>query len=359
MNPASFSSALLKWHDKHGRHDLPWQQNKTAYRIWISEIMLQQTQVATVISYYNNFMARFPDLTALANAKLDEVLHLWTGLGYYARARNLHRTAQIIVNDFNGHFPDKLEAVIALPGIGRSTAAAILALSDNQHHAILDGNVKRVLTRFYAIEGWPGKKQVEQLLWQHAERLTPKKKTAQYTQAIMDLGATICKRSKPECTTCPLHVHCLAHKTDTVSHYPFAKPKKNIPVRSTIMLLLRDSDNKVFLQQRPPAGIWGGLWSLPEADCKPVSRSVSQWSQQQLSLQIDNIVFEKSLRHTFSHFHLDITPVYASVIANTSSVMEQTESVWYNTCEPDARGFAAPVKKLLDTHNEVIAGAII
>ena len=355
MTPTEFSTALLRWHDVHGRHDLPWQKNRTAYRVWISEIMLQQTQVATVIPYYQRFMERFPNISTLAKADIDEVLHLWTGLGYYARARNLHRTAITVTTKHDGHFPTALDEVIALPGIGRSTASAILALSDDQHLAILDGNVKRVLSRYYAIEGWPGIKSVEQRLWQHAESLTPKKRTAQYTQAIMDLGATICSRSKPQCNACPLKTHCLALSQDAIAKYPTSKPKKSIPIRSTLMLLLRDADDNVLLQQRPLSGIWGGLWSLPETDCLPSDDAISHWTTQQLSLQINDVHIAQPVRHTFSHFHLDITPVYASVIKTLPAIMEQTESVWYNTRKPDALGFAAPVKKLLDTHNDVIA----
>jgi len=357
MTPSDFSSAVLSWHVQYGRHDLPWQSNTTAYRVWISEIMLQQTQVATVIPYYERFMKAFPTLQTLAEANLDSVLHLWTGLGYYARARNLHRTAITIINEYAGKFPNDLDAVISLSGIGRSTASAILAISDNQHHAILDGNVKRVLTRYFTLEGWPGTRHVEQQLWQHAESLTPKNNTAQYTQAIMDLGATVCTRSKPRCTDCPLCTACSAYLSNTVSQYPTSKPKKTIPVRTTTMLLLRDNENRVFLQQRPASGIWGGLWSFPESDCDASKQSISHWSEQQLALKIDNIVVEKPLRHTFSHFHLDITPVYARVIGELDVIMEQVESVWYNTSQPDTRGLAAPVKKLLDTHNDVIAGA--
>ena len=356
MTPTVFSNALLRWHDVHGRHDLPWQIDKTAYRVWVSEIMLQQTQVATVIPYYQRFMEKFPNIARLAAAELDEVLHLWTGLGYYARARNLHRAASIVISQHAGQFPDNLDDVIALPGIGRSTASAILALSDNQHLAILDGNVKRVLTRIFAIDGWPGNKSVEQQLWQHADALTPAKRTAQYTQAIMDLGATVCKRSQPLCTTCPLQKSCLALSQDAIANYPASKPKKAIPVRSTLMLLLRDTNDNVLLQQRPPTGIWGGLWCFPEADCAAADKAINKWSKQHLSLFIDDIHIAQPLRHSFSHFHLDITPVYASVLNEIPAVMEQAESVWYNTRKPDARGFAAPVKKLLDTHNEIIAG---
>ncbi len=358
MKPGNFSSSLLRWHDAHGRHDLPWQSNMTAYRIWVSEIMLQQTQVATVIPYYQRFMQQFADIESLAKADIDLVLHLWTGLGYYARARNLHKAANIICHDYAGQFPETLDAVIALPGIGRSTAAAILALSDNQHHAILDGNVKRVLTRFFAIDGWPGKPEVERLLWQHAENLTPIENTAQYTQAIMDLGATVCTRTNAKCHQCPLLQHCRAYANDRVTNYPTSKPKKTIPVKKTIMLLLRNKDNQVLLQQRPPSGIWGGLWSLPEAQCDTTQKALCAWSQNELKLTINDITIAQPLRHTFSHFHLDITPVYASVINESSAIMEQADTVWYNTCKPDARGLAAPVKKLLDTHNDVMTGVI-
>jgi len=354
MTPTVFSNTLLRWHDAHGRHDLPWQTNKTAYRVWVSEIMLQQTQVATVIPYYQRFMEKFPDIETLATAELDEVLHLWTGLGYYARARNLHRTANTVTFEYAGQFPSTLDDVVALAGIGRSTASAILALSDDQHLAILDGNVKRVLTRFFAIDGWPGKKAVEQQLWQHAETLTPKKRTAQYTQAIMDFGATVCKRSQPLCTGCPFNKHCFAFNSNMVANYPASKPKKTIPIRNTLMLLLRDANDNVLLQKRPPSGIWGGLWSLPEADCSATNTNIDNWCEQQLSLHLDDIHIAQSLRHTFSHFHLDITPVYARVITESPVVMEQAESVWYNTRKPDARGLATPVKKLLDTHNDVI-----
>jgi len=356
MKNSGFATSLLQWHDKHGRHDLPWQSDMSAYRIWISEIMLQQTQVVTVISYYQRFMKSFPNIESLANADLDQVLHLWTGLGYYARARNLHKTAKLVMSDFAGQFPNDLENVISLPGIGRSTASAILALSDNQHHAILDGNVKRVLTRYFTIEGWYGKKAVEQELWLRAEELTPKQKTAQYTQAIMDLGATICTRTQAKCTECPLHKHCQAYASNTVKQYPTPKPKKTIPVKSTIMLLLRDSDNHVFLQQRPPTGIWGGLWCLPEADCTATKSALLEWSNEQLHFNLENIIFDTPVRHTFSHFHLDITPAYASVINESARIMEQADTVWYNTAKPDARGLAAPVKKLLEAHNDIITG---
>ena len=235
---SDFAERLLAWFDDNGRKDLPWQQNVTAYRVWVSEIMLQQTQVQTVIPYFNRFVDRFPDVGALATAKQDEVLSHWSGLGYYARARNLHKAAQQIVLEHGGRFPETLDAVIGLPGIGRSTAGAILALAKGQRHAILDGNVKRVLARFDAIAGWPGKAQVAADLWAIAERYTPDERAAGYTQAIMDLGATLCTRSKPACDRCPVSGDCEALRTDSVEAYPGRKPKVTKPLKTTTMVLV-------------------------------------------------------------------------------------------------------------------------
>ncbi|MGY8869166.1 MAG: A/G-specific adenine glycosylase, partial [Pseudomonadales bacterium] len=264
MTPQKFNTAVLDWFDQHGRHNLPWQQDKTAYFTWISEIMLQQTQVTTVIPYFERFIERFPDVQTLANAEQDEVLHLWTGLGYYARARNLHKTAQIVATDYYGEFPQTVEALEQLPGIGRSTAGAVLSISTGKRAAILDGNVKRVLARFYALEGWTGSTANQKTLWEYAERNTPQKRVGEYTQAMMDLGATLCTRSKPSCPSCPLQNHCTALKLGRSSEFPHPKPKKKIPVKQTIMLLLQDEQQQTLLQQRPPTGLWGGLWSLPE-----------------------------------------------------------------------------------------------
>lgn len=356
MSGQDFADCLLDWHDAHGRHDLPWQQDINPYRVWISEIMLQQTQVATVIPYYQRFMQQFPDVLALANAELDNVLHLWTGLGYYARARNLHRAAQLIRDEHAGVFPKELEQVMALPGIGRSTAAAILAITDDQHHAILDGNVKRVLSRFYAIAGWPGQRVVEKQLWQQAERLTPPRRTAQYTQAIMDLGATLCTRSKPRCTDCPVAETCQARLTDSVALYPGKKPRKVLPERQAIMLLLSNEHDEIILQQRPPTGLWGGLWGLPEADCALRKDSLKKWCREQLQFVMHDIQIWSGLRHTFSHFHLDIIPVHIRGEFINSSIMDSANTVWYNTRQPEALGLAAPVKKLLDNFACMDAG---
>jgi len=344
-NTDSFHQLLLGWFDHHGRHDLPWQADRNPYRVWVSEIMLQQTQVTTVIPYFERFMTRFPAVTQLAEAKLDEVLHLWTGLGYYARARNLHKAAQIIASGHAGRFPDVFEDALALPGIGRSTAGAILAQSLGRRHAILDGNVKRVLTRLHAIEGWPGQKTVEDQLWQLAEQYTPDARLADYSQAIMDLGATVCTRGKPRCGDCPVGELCLARQHKTVGQYPSSKPKKTLPVRQTHMLLLQDRHGQFLLQQRPPTGIWGGLWSFPEC---PLETDIDAWCEQQLGLVIGPAQQGDVLRHTFSHFHLDIHPIRASLKDHTDRVMEATATLWYNTRQPDALGLPGPVKQMLE-----------
>ena len=347
----NFSASLLQWFDQHGRHDLPWQHPRDAYRVWLSEIMLQQTQVTTVIPYFNRFIERFPNITALANAPADEVLHLWSGLGYYARARNLHKAAQVITTTHQGNFPREFDAVAELPGIGRSTAGAILAQAFGQRHAILDGNVKRVLTRYFAIEGWPGQKSVEAQLWQHAEQLTPTQRITDYTQAIMDLGATVCSRSKPRCPSCPLQRECRAHQQGNPTAYPQRKPRKVIPTKQTRMLMLSPDNIHVLLQQRPPVGIWGGLWSLPEC---PVDHDPVQWCQQQWQIEITPSQSLPALRHTFSHFHLDIEPITANVRDSAKSVMDSDQFIWYNTQHPDARGLPKPVQSLLAQWQQLI-----
>ena len=341
----TISNILLTWFDQHGRHDLPWQHPRSAYQVWLSEIMLQQTQVATVIPYFERFMQRFPDITSLANAKLDEVLHLWTGLGYYARARNLHKAAIQIRDQHDGVFPQNFDDVLALPGIGRSTAGAILAQAYNLRHAILDGNVKRVLTRLYAVQGWPGKKAVENQLWELAEQHTPNDRVCDYTQAIMDFGATLCAR-KPSCSECPLSGHCQSLTAGTPTDSPTPKGRKPLPVRTTRMLILQDDKNQVLLLQRPPSGIWGGLWSLPEC---PQEEDVTNWCHQSLGLDIHEVSSQPSLRHTFSHFHLDITPIQAQAQPTSNTTMEADARVWYNTAQPDALGLPAPVKTLLES----------
>jgi A/G-specific adenine glycosylase len=349
-HPRSFSDAVLAWFDQHGRKDLPWQQQRSAYRVWISEIMLQQTQVATVIPYFEAFMQRFPQLSDLADAPLDDVLAHWSGLGYYARARNLHKAAQTMRDEYGGTFPENFADVLSLPGIGRSTAGAILSLALNQHHAILDGNVKRVLARAYAVEGWPGNKKVADALWQHAERLTPQERVADFNQAMMDLGAGVCTRSQPQCNACPLQDVCVANAEGQQTEYPGKKPKKRIPVRETKMLLLSNKNKEVLLQRRPPAGIWGGLLSLPEVS---MDDELSLWSKKHLGFAVTEQTRWPVVRHTFSHFHLDITPVVVKTIdkAPTMSVMEGAEWVWYKD-GVDSGGLPAPVTRLLDRLSE-------
>jgi len=353
------SKRLLTWYDQHGRHDLPWkihgkihkklsEQPEPAYKVWLSEIMLQQTQVATVIPYFTRFVNRFPTLASLAEASQDEVLHHWTGLGYYARARNLHKAAQIIINEHHGQFPEDFDAVLALPGVGRSTAGAILAQAFGQWHAILDGNVKRVLTRLHCIEGWPGNKQVETRLWSYAEAYTPQQRVADYTQAIMDLGATLCKRSKPDCPQCPLQTQCQAYAEDRTGEFPTRKPRKVLPVKSTQMLMLFGQQT-CLLEQRPPTGIWGSLWSFPEC---PTGQDPALFVKHQFNLELENCTRLPTLRHTFSHYHLDIEPVVAHISADALSgqIMDSAALVWYNTHTPDDRGLPAPVVKLLAQH---------
>ena len=342
------SDLLLAWFDRHGRHDLPWQQPRTPYRVWVSEIMLQQTQVSTVIPYFERFMDRFPDILRLADASQDEVLHLWTGLGYYARGRNLHKAAQQIRDQHQGQFPQDYDTVLALPGIGRSTAGAILAQALDQRHAILDGNVKRVLTRYYAIAGWPGTKAVENQLWALAEAGTPQQRLADYTQAIMDLGATVCGRT-PTCPACPLEASCRARIEGDPRTYPTPRPRKVLPVRETTMLLLRNAEGLLLLEQRPPAGIWGGLWSLPEC---PADTDPTEFCQTRLGLKLNHAEAGPHLRHTFSHFHLNITTLLARVSPLNQAIMEGRPQVWYNNRRPDARGLPAPVKTLLEGLNE-------
>lgn len=346
----SINHRLLDWFTSHGRKDLPWQIDPSPYRVWVSEIMLQQTQVATVTPYYRRFMQRFANVQSLAAAQLDEVLHLWTGLGYYARARNLHRTAIIVRDQYHGQFPLDIEALKKLPGIGRSTAGAILALSAGQRHAILDGNVKRVLARVHAIEGWPGNTQVEARLWTLAETHTPIAHVDRYTQAIMDLGATVCTRGWPACHRCPLADLCIAHLQGRETDYPTPKPRSARPLRSTLLFMLHNSHGDVLLEQRPPAGIWGGLWSFPERPPEQSAQDIRQWCAEHLGYSIGDLEYWPVLRHGFSHFDLDITPVSARVsAAQPSQAMEPRCTVWYNNAIPDARGLAAPVKRLLNT----------
>lgn len=338
-----FSKDVLRWFDKHGRKHLPWQQAITPYRVWLSEIMLQQTQVATVIPYFEAFTAKFPDVHSLAAAPIDEVLHLWTGLGYYARARNLHRCAQTVVNQYGGEFPSSVEELSELTGIGRSTAGAIASIAFQKRAAILDGNVKRVLARYHAVDGWPGQGDVLNQLWEVAELYTPKKRCNDYTQAMMDMGATLCTRTKPKCEDCPLKTGCLAYAQGEQSRYPGKKPNKDLPEKAVQLLMLRNPNGEILLQQRPPQGIWGGLWSFPELG---VDDEAIDYVRDNFG-KVVNVEQWDSYRHTFSHYHLDITPVLIQ-LAKTPQGIASGGSHWYSLHNPEALGLAAPVKKLLE-----------
>ncbi len=341
-NNSAIAARLLAWHKRHGRHDLPWQGTRDAYRIWVSEIMLQQTQVAAVIPYYTRFLLRFPDVAALAGAPQDEVLRLWSGPGYYSRARNLQRAAQRVMDEHGGAFPRALADIEALPGIGRSTAAAIAAFAWGTRAAILDGNVKRVLARHFAVAGFPGEKKVEARLWKLAEQQLPPRSIGRYTQALMDLGATLCTRAKPACARCPLAQSCRALALARVKDFPAPRPAKAVPTRATHMLLLL-RNGEVLLEKRPPTGIWGGLWSLPEladaADARRHCRAhygCSIAAPQPLA----------PLAHGFTHFKLQIQPLLCRVGKHTAAAREAGQ-IWLTPEEAHGAAIPVPVRKLL------------
>lgn len=345
LTPQKFSKAVLRWFDAHGRKTLPWQHNKTPYRVWISEIMLQQTQVTAVIPYFERFMQRFPDLPTLAHAPLDDVLHQWAGLGYYTRARNLHRAAQMVMHAFNGYFPDTLETVQQLPGIGRSTAGAILSIAFQKPAPILDGNVKRVLSRYLGISEPINNKSIENTLWETAAACTPDARCADYTQAIMDLGATLCTRSKPACTQCPLVSTCRAHAENIVDLLPMKKSFRAIPTRTATFLILQHNQH-ILLLKRPPHGIWGGLWSLPELTGTPEHDDIRCHCRSTFQLNADHLQSLPPFRHTFSHYHLDIHPIIITTTA-PAKIMENTEQIWYNLRQPKTIGLPKPVQSIL------------
>ncbi len=346
MSGFNFSQALLDWFDQHGRKDLPWQNDISPYRVWVSEIMLQQTQVNTAIPYFERFLTTFPTIETLAQADQDRVLNLWAGLGYYARARNLHKTAQIIHRELNGAFPDTLDQLTQLPGIGRSTAGAIISIAMQQRAPILDGNVKRVLTRFLAIDGWPGQSAVQKKLWHYAEQFTPTQRVADYTQAIMDLGATLCTRSRPACNLCPLNSKCSALKSTQQDKFPASKPKKDIPTRDLYFLILEDTQGNILLEKRPPNGIWGGLWSLPE---HPDRSILLQQIEQQHQCSIKSVKPGKKIRHTFSHYRLNIQPIHATTTLKPNHIQEPGRWCWFSRNELKHKGLPAPVNKLLNS----------
>lgn len=305
--------------------------------------MLQQTQVTTVIPYYLRFMQKFPDIQSLALAPLDEILHLWTGLGYYARARNLHKTAQMIQNNYQGLFPETLEAIQALPGIGRSTAGAILSLACQQHQPILDGNVKRILCRYFQINGWPGQSATQKELWSLAEAITPKQRCDDFNQAMMDLGSSLCSRARPQCPECPLQKNCLAYINNNITNYPNSKPKKDKPEKSTYLLILTNDTGDILLEQRPQQGIWGGLWSFPECLTK---KEIKQWLDKHNYLSHGVMKPQAKFRHTFSHFHLNITPIQIRVKI-PAQVRDGDAFIWYSPKKPLKLGLPGPITKLI------------
>ena len=340
----SFASRLLDWFAENGRHDLPWQAEVNPYRVWVSEIMLQQTQVATVIPYFLAFIERFPDVPTLAAATTDDVLSLWSGLGYYARGRNLHRAAQIVMSRHGGELPESIDTLVALPGIGRSTAAAILALSGDQRHAILDGNVKRVLARFHAVRGWPGETAVARLLWQHADEHTPEASVAEYTQAIMDLGATVCTRGRPRCEACPLAGDCLAWRDGLTGELPTPRKLKARPARSVTLLVVSDTDGATLLERRPASGIWGGLLSFPELQ---EETEPDEWCRRWLGSAPAAMQPLASVAHSFTHFDLTLNPVRLTLGRRETMVMDDDRWLWYKPDEPLPGGIASPIGKIL------------
>ncbi|MDD4912611.1 MAG: A/G-specific adenine glycosylase [Sideroxydans sp.] len=337
----SFASRLIAWQRVHGRHGLPW-QGQDAYRVWLSEIMLQQTQVATVIPYFQKFITSFPTIAVLASASEEQVLAHWSGLGYYARGRNLHKAARLIVARFNGEFPSNFDDIIALPGIGRSTAAAVCALAFHQHRAILDGNVKRVLARHRGIAGWAGDKKVEAQLWQEAEALLPSEDVAVYTQSLMDMGATVCTRSKPKCVLCPVQADCVALQTDRINTLPTPRPKKTVPERHAIFLLLIHG-NDILLEKRPSSGIWGGMWCPPQFDDEETAKTwfVNNGMDASAGQRLEQFT------HTFTHFKLHIAPLKIELEHKPVKVM-QAGSVWLDVDEALRAAIPTPVRAMLE-----------
>jgi A/G-specific adenine glycosylase len=337
---------LLAWFDAHGRKSLLWQHNPTPYRVWVSEVMLQQTQVATVVPYYERFMARFPTVRALADAAEDEVLHLWTGLGYYARARNLLQCAKALIERHGGEFPAEIDAVTALPGIGRSTAGAILALSRGERHPILDGNAKRVLARVFGIEGDPSAASVLKTLWSAAENCTPYTRVAHYTQAIMDLGATLCIRARPACTVCPLIEICLAAREGRQAELPGIKQRRERPSREAVLLIAETGDEgsrSVLVERRPAAGIWGGLWSPPQFLNEAEALA---WCRRELG-DVENMESLPPIDHGFTHFDLRLQPLRVRCTPSFE-VREADDRLWYALSSPPKVGLPQPIHRLFE-----------
>jgi A/G-specific adenine glycosylase len=347
---STFADTLLAWFDVSGRHDLPWQHPRTPYRVWLSEVMLQQTQVRVVVPYFERFVAALPDVRALAAAPMDDVIALWAGLGYYARARNLHAAAQACVERHDGDLPRDLDALMALPGIGRSTAGAILSQAWGDCFPILDGNVKRVLARVHGIDGWPGLPAVEKRMWAIAQAQLPDARMADYTQAQMDFGATLCTRADPACVLCPLQSECVALRTGRVAELPTPKPGKPLPERQALMLWIEDDAGRVLLHKRPPSGIWGSLWSLPEHADHDTARA---WFADAFDADYDTAETLAPIAHGFTHYRLHIQPLrWRGTLPRPSTrdnpLPDANDLRWIARAELSALGLPAPVRKLLD-----------
>ncbi|MBZ0106976.1 MAG: A/G-specific adenine glycosylase [Sulfuricella denitrificans] len=346
---SEFAQQLIRWQRHHGRHGLPWQGRRDPYAVWLSEIMLQQTQVATVIPYFERFLDCFPDIATLAAAAQDEVLAHWSGLGYYSRARNLHRAAQIMAESHAARFPREFEKILALPGIGRSTAAAISAFAFGERRAILDGNVKRVLARYFAVAGYPGEKKVEDGLWRHAEALLPETGVEIYTQALMDLGATVCTRGKPDCQRCPVGANCIANLQGRQAEFPQPRPRKVLPEKTTTMLLFM-RHGEIFLEKRPPSGIWGGLWCFPESDSV---ENAQQQGESRFGFESDSPEYGPVLRHVFTHFRLHIQPLIINVRRIRPEV-RQHEGLWLSVEDAVDAAIPTPVRNLLASLDRLV-----
>ncbi|HEX5353458.1 MAG TPA: A/G-specific adenine glycosylase [Rhodanobacteraceae bacterium] len=339
-----FARRVLRWYDRHGRHDLPWQHPRTPYRVWVSEVMLQQTQVATVIAYFERFVTALPDIRALAAAPEDRVMALWSGLGYYRRARYLHVAARVCVAQHQGELPRDFGALAALPGIGRSTAGAILALARAQRHAILDGNVKRLLSRHHGLRGWPGVRAVENALWTHAETHTPSTRVADYTQAVMDLGATVCTRGNPHCNQCPLAHDCIALRDGLTTEIPAPRPARALPEKHLVLVLLRDPQDRVLLQRRPVQGVWPGLWSLPEAGDNRGARGLAS---RLAELDGKPAIALPEIRHAFTHFKLLASPLEWRHAQAHPAVADVSDLRWCSQSDIMELGMPEPIRKLL------------
>ena len=337
-----FAEKLKAWHKRHGRRGLPWQGTRDPYRVWLSEVMLQQTQVSAVIPYYERFLRRFPTVEDLAAASEDDVLQLWSGLGYYARGRNLHAAAKTVVS--MGFFPKKAEDIEALPGIGKSTAAAIAAFAFGERAAILDGNVKRVLARYFGIEGWPGEKAVETALWERANRLLPKSDIETYTQALMDLGATVCTRTAPRCEACPVRTGCTARKANQTAEIPAPRPRRALPQKTVTWLLLLDH-GQILLEKRPAPGIWGGLWSFPEAP----SKDLEGHCLRSFACDVQSTKTLDTLEHGFTHFRLRIHPLLCQVTRKPT--VQSPASLWIDVGDVSEAAVPSPVRTLASQLN--------